>query len=111
MAGRRLSITRESSTHRPDAALVHHPDPGAHRLPSLENVDLDALYREWSAFGQITYHFNPAFDLSLGGRWSENKQSENESIGGLGLVGPTHDDRREPRPAPTSSTRSRRAGM
>ncbi|HEY2035873.1 MAG TPA: TonB-dependent receptor, partial [Steroidobacteraceae bacterium] len=56
-------------------------------LPSLEDINLDALYREWSGFGQVTYHLNPAFDLTLGGRWSENKQSESESIGGL-LVAP-----------------------
>ncbi|MGO9803684.1 MAG: TonB-dependent receptor [Steroidobacteraceae bacterium] len=56
-------------------------------LASLENVNLDALYREWSGFGQVTYHFNPAFDVALGGRWSENKQDENETTSGL-LIGP-----------------------
>jgi len=56
-------------------------------LPSLESPTLDSLYREWAGFGQITYHFNPQWDLALGGRWSENKQSANETITGL-LVPP-----------------------
>ncbi len=38
-------------------------------------------------FAQVTYHFTPKFDLSLGGRWSENKQSDNQLLGGL-LVSP-----------------------
>jgi len=56
-------------------------------LPGLEIVSLNANYKEASAFGQITYHFNPQFDLALGGRWSENKQGAVETIGGL-LVNP-----------------------
>jgi outer membrane receptor protein involved in Fe transport len=65
------------------------PTQASTGLPSLENVNLDALYREWSGYGQITYHFSQAFDLSLGGRWSENKQSESQSISGIAaVVGP-----------------------
>jgi outer membrane receptor protein involved in Fe transport len=79
--------TRESSTLAETIPSFIIPTLASTGLPSLEDINLDALYREWSGFGQITYHFNPAFDLSLGGRWSENKQSENESIGGL-LVSP-----------------------
>jgi iron complex outermembrane recepter protein len=80
--------TRESSTLAETIPSFIIPTLAPTGLPSLENINLDALYREWSGFGQVTYHFNPAFDLSLGGRWSENKQSESESIGGL-LVSPT----------------------
>ncbi len=79
--------TRESSTLAETIPSFIIPTLASTGLPSLENINLDALYREWSGFAQLTYHFNPAFDLSLGGRWSENKQSENESIGGL-LVNP-----------------------
>jgi iron complex outermembrane recepter protein len=79
--------TREASTLAETIPSFLIPTLEPTGLPSLENINLDALYREWSGFGQVTYHFNPAFDLSLGGRWSENKQSENESIGGL-LVNP-----------------------
>jgi iron complex outermembrane recepter protein len=79
--------TRESSTLAETIPSFIIPTLAPTGLPSLEDIELDALYREWSGFGQITYHFNPAFDVSLGGRWSENKQSANESIGGL-LVDP-----------------------
>jgi outer membrane receptor protein involved in Fe transport len=51
--------------------------------PSFENASLDALYREFAGFAQFTYHFSPQWDLTLGGRWSENKQSSNESVTGL----------------------------
>lgn len=56
-------------------------------LPALEIVTLNANYKETSIFGQVTYHFSPAFDLALGGRWSENKQGALENVGGL-LVNP-----------------------
>ena len=80
--------TRESSTLAETLPSFIIPTLAPTGLPSLENINLDALYREWSGFAQVTYHFNPAFDLALGGRWSENKQSDSESIGGL-LVSPT----------------------
>jgi outer membrane receptor protein involved in Fe transport len=51
-------------------------------------VSLDALYREWAAFAQVVYHFNPQWDLGLGGRWSENKQSADQSATGLLLSSP-----------------------
>ena len=75
--------TREASTLAETIPSFLIPSQASTGLPSLENINLDALYREWSGFGQVTYHFNPAFDLALGGRWSENKQSANELIGGL----------------------------
>jgi iron complex outermembrane recepter protein len=79
--------TRESSTIAQTLPSFIIPTQAPTGLPSLENADLYALYREWSAFGQVTYHFTPQFDLSLGGRWSENKQSDNQLLGGL-LVSP-----------------------
>ena len=51
--------------------------------PSFENATLEALYREWAGFAQFTYHFSPQWDLALGGRWSENKQSANETVTGV----------------------------
>jgi iron complex outermembrane recepter protein len=81
--------TRESSTLAQTLPSFIIPTLASTGLPSIENANLDALYREWSGFGQITYHFNPAFDLTLGGRWSENKQSENELVSGIpAVVGP-----------------------
>jgi iron complex outermembrane recepter protein len=79
--------TRESSDLDQVLPTFFIPSQASTGLPSLENATLDALYREWSGFGQFTYHFNQAFDLALGGRWSENKQAEDETTSGL-LIGP-----------------------
>lgn len=80
--------THESSTLGQTLPTFYIPSQVYTPLPSLENADLDALYREWAGFAQFTYHFNPQFDLALGGRWSENKQSSNESTSGLLLMSP-----------------------
>lgn len=63
--------------------LVFVPLPQALGGPSLENASLDSLYREWAGFAQFTYHFSPQWDLALGGRYSENKQSANEVVSGV----------------------------
>jgi outer membrane receptor protein involved in Fe transport len=81
--------TRESSAldqtlpvfYIPTQAYV--PLPEAFGGPSFENASLDALYREFAGFAQFTYHFSPQWDLAVGGRWSENKQSSNESVTGV----------------------------
>jgi len=54
--------------------------------PSLENASLDSQYREWAGFAEMTYHFSPQFDLGLGARWSENKQSASEVTSGALLT-------------------------
>jgi len=63
--------------------MVFAPLPTALGGPSLENATLDALYKEWAGFAQVTYHFSPQWDLAVGGRWSENKQSANELVDGV----------------------------
>jgi iron complex outermembrane recepter protein len=80
--------THESSTLAQTLPTFYIPSQVYTPLASLENVSLDALYREWAAFAQLTYHFSPQFDLGFGGRWSENKQSANESTSGLLLNSP-----------------------
>jgi outer membrane receptor protein involved in Fe transport len=62
---------------------VYVPLPEAMGGPSFENASLDSLYREFAGFAQFTYHFSPQWDLAFGGRWSENKQSANESVTGV----------------------------
>jgi iron complex outermembrane recepter protein len=85
-------FTRESSTLAQTLplfyipSLVYAPLPQALGGPSLENATLDALYREWAGFAQVTYHFSPQWDLALGGRWSENKQSASELTNGALLT-------------------------
>jgi iron complex outermembrane recepter protein len=80
--------TRESSTLAQTLPTFYIPRQVYTPLASLENDYLDALYREWAAFAQLTYHFTSTFDLAFGGRWSENKQSVHESISGLVLDSP-----------------------
>jgi outer membrane receptor protein involved in Fe transport len=80
--------THEASTIAQTLPTFYIPSQQYSSLPSFENLSLDALYREWAAFAQVTYHFNPQFDLALGGRWSENKQSADQSEDGLLLMSP-----------------------
>jgi iron complex outermembrane receptor protein len=80
--------TRESSTLAQTLPVFYIPTDVFAPLQSLESPSLDALYREWAGFAELTYHFNPQFDLGFGGRWSENKQSSSESITGLLLASP-----------------------
>jgi len=54
----------------------------------LELVTLPTSYREIAGFANGTIHFGPMFDLTLGGRYSHNKQESEEIVGGP-LVGPT----------------------
>jgi iron complex outermembrane recepter protein len=80
--------THEASTIAQTLPTFYIPSQEYSTLPSFENVSLDALYREWAAFAEATYHFNPQWDLALGGRWSENKQSADQSATGLLLSSP-----------------------
>jgi iron complex outermembrane receptor protein len=80
-------FTREASTIDETLPTFFIPSQALTSLPSLETPHLGAIYREWSGFGEITYHFNPQWDISLGARWSENRQSADEEISGL-LVSP-----------------------
>ncbi|HUO18721.1 MAG TPA: TonB-dependent receptor [Steroidobacteraceae bacterium] len=80
-------FTREASTLDETLPIFLIPSQALAPLPSLETPHLGALYREWSGFGEVTYHFNPQWDVALGARWSENKQTADEEISGL-LVSP-----------------------
>jgi outer membrane receptor protein involved in Fe transport len=80
--------THESSTLAQTLPTFYIPSQVYTPLASLENASLDALYREWAGFAELTYHFSPQFDLGFGGRWSENKQSASESTSGLLLASP-----------------------
>ncbi|MBV8308148.1 MAG: TonB-dependent receptor, partial [Gammaproteobacteria bacterium] len=80
--------THESSSLGETLPTFYIPSQAYSSLQSFENLTLDALYREWAGFAQVTYHFNPQFDLGVGGRWSENKQSANQSEDGLLLGSP-----------------------
>ena len=57
-------------------------------LDGLELATIDSKYTENSAFGTLTYHFTPQFDVEIGGRYGQITQTGAESLGGL-LLGPT----------------------
>jgi outer membrane receptor protein involved in Fe transport len=80
--------THESSTIAQTLPTFYIPGQEFSSLPAFENLALDALYKEWAAFAQVTYHFNSQWDLAVGGRWSENKQSADQSADGLLLNSP-----------------------
>ena len=84
--------TRESSALDQTLPLFYVPTqvfaplPVALGGPSLENASLDSVYKEWAGFAEVTYHFSPQFDVGVGGRWSENKQTASEVTSGALLV-------------------------
>jgi outer membrane receptor protein involved in Fe transport len=45
-------------------------------------VDLPSKYSEYAGFANATWHISPKFDLTGGGRWSHNKQSEVQTTNG-----------------------------
>jgi outer membrane receptor protein involved in Fe transport len=64
--------------------------PGSTRtegLPSLLVAAIASDYQETAAFANATLYINDSWELSFGGRWSENDQSALQSQGGLLLGG------------------------
>ncbi|HWE44874.1 MAG TPA: TonB-dependent receptor [Caulobacteraceae bacterium] len=63
--------------------------PGGDRNTSvgeLELITLESTYQEYAGFANFTYHFNDKFDVDFGGRYSSNKQTVVESIGGNPII-------------------------
>lgn len=84
--------TRETGAlhqHVVGVALPSTPPTPPPLTGELETVVLDSTYKEWAGFANLTYHFNSQFDIQAGGRYSSNKQSATESIGGALLGGGT----------------------
>src|ERR1700733_3943960 len=54
--------------------------------PILDSANITSTYREYAGFGDLTYHFTSAFEVTAGGRFSSNDQTFNEVTAGL-LVG------------------------
>ena len=54
--------------------------------PILDSANITSTYREYAGFGDLTYHFTSAFEVTAGGRFSSNDQTFNEVTTGL-LVG------------------------
>lgn len=52
-------------------------------LDGLVIVGLPSNYSEYAGFANATWHVAPKFDLTAGGRWSHNKQSDEQDTSGL----------------------------
>jgi outer membrane receptor protein involved in Fe transport len=79
--------TRENS---PTDILISPADPltGAILpLTPLELANLSSVYKEYAGFGDLTYYFTDQFDLTVGGRYSHNRQDASSYTSGL-LAGP-----------------------
>lgn len=55
-------------------------------LPNIADIFTTSTYEEYAAFGNATVHLGPRFDITLGGRYSHNKQFVDQ--GGTGLLAP-----------------------
>jgi outer membrane receptor protein involved in Fe transport len=52
-------------------------------LDGLIIVSLPSRYSEYAGFANATWHITPKFDLTAGGRWSHNKQSDVQNTSGV----------------------------
>ncbi len=57
-------------------------------IPDLEDPLLTSSYKEWAGFGDLTYHITPQWDVTAGGRYTDQTQFAHETVSGL-LVGNT----------------------
>ncbi len=62
-----LYYTNETAGILQNLVIAPHGAP-------LADLLLDSGYSEIAGFGDVTYHFSPAFDISVGGRYSSNSQ-------------------------------------
>jgi len=76
--------TRETSTNY-QQFLLH--DLGGLPAPNtLYTVSRPSTYKEYAAFGDLTWHLSSSLDVTGGIRWSQNRQ-EFEQIGSGALIG------------------------
>jgi outer membrane receptor protein involved in Fe transport len=75
--------TRETGALNEHLDAINVPGGTPAGLPSLEIPIIASTYKEWAGFGNLTYHFNPQFDIQAGGRYSSNEQTAAESATGL----------------------------
>jgi outer membrane receptor protein involved in Fe transport len=61
-------------------------------LPALAHVELPSTYEELALFANATWHISDKFDLSFGGRWSENDQEASQQLIVLGGTPVEFDD-------------------
>ena len=77
--------THEKNRLGPGPVRDRRPSPATpiSSFDGLILVDLPSRYSEYAGFANATWHMAPKFDLTAGGRWSHNKQSEEQNTIGL----------------------------
>jgi iron complex outermembrane recepter protein len=85
-----LFYTREESEF--DSSLVNRLPPALTLAgPPWGNLNTghsETLYEEYSAFGNVTYYFTDSVDLTVGARFTHNKQEAITSTSGIFAVQP-----------------------
>jgi iron complex outermembrane recepter protein len=66
--------THENSQNNQRVTAQFNDGTSIPGLDPLATVALPSIYREYAAFGDVTYKFNGQFDLSGGLRWARNEQ-------------------------------------
>jgi outer membrane receptor protein involved in Fe transport len=79
--------TREASVLNENLNAVTLPS--ASLLGLIEQPLLDSVYKETAGFGDLTYHFNSQFDVQVGGRYSHNEQTFEQTTTFNPLISPT----------------------
>jgi len=74
--------TDEDSGINPQRVVAVTPgtDARAPGIPRVAEVSLDSTYEELALFANATWHISPKFDLSFGGRWSDNDQEAKQHV-------------------------------
>jgi outer membrane receptor protein involved in Fe transport len=76
-----LFYTKEDSPIFFDLAATN-PNTGAFVADILPDGIPENTYKEYAGFADVTYRFTDQFDVQVGGRYSQNRQTYHETIGG-----------------------------
>jgi iron complex outermembrane receptor protein len=82
-------FTHESTTLTQPFEALDATNPSTILTPALGGAIIPGDYKEHSFFADITYHFNTALDLELGGRSTDVKQNSQTNTECCILYGPT----------------------
>jgi len=82
-------FTRESTTLTQPYQVLDASNPATALAPAVGGAIIPGDYKEHSFFADITYHFNTALDLELGGRTTDVKQNSQVTTECCVLYGPT----------------------
>ncbi len=80
--------TREFTTLTQPFEAVNASNPSTVATPAVGGAIVPGDYKETSYFADVTYHFNTAFDLELGGRGTDVKQNSQVTTLCCVLYGP-----------------------